>query len=310
MIVDLHDRKAEGREIFGRKVRQFCEVLLIGRLAIGFGIPGAVADGLRMQLDVTLGGDRVGPCLQAQPCIVEITDGEGFQFFRLAGGQRQAAVVDPGGQPHVVVFNGGKHDAAAPRISEPAGDDAMPALRVGEGEPDVTAGIFAGRQQAAGAERRQLAGRPAEPGHGLPRLEAAYDPGFRSAVVQRGAKKSKRQIGKKLDRVASAVRAGDDNRLARTEDRMLDAHDRGGASLGAELSVGQKRLRRRLRGDGKAAGGRIILHLQHGIFDRHGLILSKGGQTCEYEHQAKRGEQRGFHGRSASGRSAEDVGVI
>src|SRR6185369_1128925 len=150
--------------------------------------------------------DCVSPLLEAKACVVKITDRECFQIFRLAGSDAQFSVFDDGVYLDVVVLNLAEDDTASALMGEPTEYDAIASLRLGDRQPDVTAGIFVRRKQAAGAKSFQLCS-------WLSRLNACSESGylrshgrFRAAVVKPRSKQRKWEFWEQHDGMAIAIR--------------------------------------------------------------------------------------------------------
>src|ERR1051326_4242292 len=85
----------------GRKVRlgkpsQFLDMGFIGGAAVRSRIPGAIARGLRWQMDIILPRHRVRPLLKSQSRVREVSDNHRFKLLLLAWPLPQLTVIDPG----------------------------------------------------------------------------------------------------------------------------------------------------------------------------------------------------------------------
>src|SRR4051812_550917 len=126
------------------------------------GVPGAITRRLRRQMNFVGFRYRIGPRLQTEPGIVEVSNRQSLQLRGFTGSGPQAAIVYLSFGTQRTAIHFGEDHAAPALVRKPAEYDTIAALRVGDREPGVTAGILFRRQEAARAERLQLGRRFAE----------------------------------------------------------------------------------------------------------------------------------------------------
>ena len=116
------------------------------------GIPRAIAGGLGMKFDVVNFGQGVGPRFQTEARVIKIADGEGFEGGGFSRLKAEAAIINLGVEGDRSLFDTAEKYAAAAIVGEPAGDDAIARMRVGQRQPDVAARVFVRGEQTAGAQ--------------------------------------------------------------------------------------------------------------------------------------------------------------
>ena len=92
-VIDLNEGKAEGLEFLRGELRELEDGFFVGRAAVRFRIPGAVAGRLRAKVDVVLPGNRVGEQLLPDARVVEQADSQRLQLCGLTGVKAQMAVI-------------------------------------------------------------------------------------------------------------------------------------------------------------------------------------------------------------------------